>query len=73
MELPVLERIQIAGKGQIQVVAINTESRDIFRGAAKILKALTIKLTNDESERAFSAYGVSALESPLLPNCSLAC
>ena len=27
MELPVLERIQIAGKGQIQVVAINTESR----------------------------------------------
>lgn len=61
MELPVLERIQIAGKGQIQVVAINTESRDIFRGAAKILKDLTIKMTNDESQRAFAAYGVKGL------------
>lgn len=61
MELPVLERIQIAGKGQIQVVAINTESREVFRGAAKILKDLTIKLTNDESQRAFSAYGVKGL------------
>jgi len=61
MELPVLERIQIAGKGQIQVVAINTESRDVFRGAAKILKDLTIKMTNDESQRAFGAYGVKGL------------
>ena len=61
MELPVLERIQIAGKGQIQVVAINTESRDVFRGAAKILKDLTIKLTSDESEKAFNAYGVKGL------------
>lgn len=61
MELPVLERIQIAGKGQIQVVAINTEDRDVFRHAAKILKDLTIKLTNDESEKAFSARGVKGL------------
>jgi thiol-disulfide isomerase/thioredoxin len=61
MELPVLERIQIAGKGQIQVVAINTEERDVFRHAAKILKDLTIKLTNDESEKAFGAYGVKGL------------
>jgi len=61
MELPVLERIQIAGKGQIQVVAINTEDRDVFRHAAKILKDLTMKLTNDESDRAFNAYGVKGL------------
>ena len=33
----------------------------IFRGAAKILKDLTIKMTNDESQRAFGAYGVKGL------------
>jgi thiol-disulfide isomerase/thioredoxin len=60
-ELPVLERIQIAGKGQIQVVAINVEDRDVYRRAAKILKDLTIKLTNDEDEKAFNAYGVKGL------------
>jgi len=61
MELPVLARIQIAGKGKIQVVAINVEDRDVFRDAAKILKDFPIKLTNDESEKAFSAYGVKGL------------
>jgi thiol-disulfide isomerase/thioredoxin len=61
MELPVLARIQIAGKGHIQVVAINVEDRDVFRNAAKILKDFPIKLTNDESEKAFSAFGVKGL------------
>ncbi len=61
MELPILEHIQTAGKGQIHVIAINTESRDIFRSAAKILKDLKIELTSDESERAANAYGVKGL------------
>ena len=60
-ELPVLGRIQLAGKGQIQVVAINTEDRSVFRDAAEILKELPIKLTSDETKRAFSAYGVKGL------------
>ena len=61
MELPVLARIQIAGKGHIQVVAINTEDRSVFRDAAEILKDLPIKLTSDETKRAFSAFGVKGL------------
>jgi len=61
MELPILEHIQMAGKGHIQVIAINTEPRDVFRSAAKILKDLKIELTRDESERAANAYGVKGL------------
>ena len=60
-EMPILENIQRAGKGAIQVVAINTETRDTFRRTAKALTSLTLQLTNDESERAFSAYGVKGL------------
>ncbi len=60
-ELPVLGRIQMAGKGQIQVVAINTEDHSVFRDAAEILKELPIKLTNDETQKAFSSYGVKGL------------
>ena len=60
-ELPILEGIQKAGKGQIQVIAINTESRDVFRKAAALLKELTLTLTNDEGRRGFDAYGVKGI------------
>jgi thiol-disulfide isomerase/thioredoxin len=60
-ELPILENIQKAGKGSIQVVAINTESRDVFRRAVKILTTFTLQFTNDESRTGFNAYGVKAL------------
>jgi thiol-disulfide isomerase/thioredoxin len=60
-ELPVLERIQIAGKGQIQVVAINIESRDIFHSATKILKDATMKLTNNSNQRGYADYGVKGI------------
>jgi thiol-disulfide isomerase/thioredoxin len=60
-ELPILENIQRAGKGYIQVVAINTESREVFRSAAKVLKDVTMLLTNDESQRGFDSYGAKGL------------
>ena len=60
-ELPVLERIQVGGKGHIQVVAINTESREVFRRAAKAMKDFTLLLTSDEDGRGFNAYGAKGL------------
>jgi thiol-disulfide isomerase/thioredoxin len=60
-ELPILESIQKIGKGSVQVVAINTESRDVFRRAAKLMKDFTIQLTNDEYHASFSAYGVKGI------------
>jgi len=60
-ELPILANIQKAGQGQIQVIAINTESRDTFRRAVKLLKDYPIQLTNDEDRRSFEAYGAKGL------------
>ncbi len=60
-ELPILESIQRVGKGDVQVIAINTESRDVYRRAAKSLKSFTLQLTNDESHTAQDAYGVKGL------------
>jgi thiol-disulfide isomerase/thioredoxin len=56
-ELPILDNIQKAGKGYIQVIAINTESRDVFRRAAKILAGYQLLLTNDVDNRGFKSYG----------------
>jgi thiol-disulfide isomerase/thioredoxin len=60
-ELPILANIQAAGKGQIQVIAINTESRDTFRRATKLLKDYPIQFTSDEDQRSFNAYGAKGL------------
>ena len=60
-ELPILENIQKAGKGGIQVIAINTESREVFRSAAKIMATYHLLLTNDDDKRGFTAYGARGL------------
>jgi thiol-disulfide isomerase/thioredoxin len=60
-ELPVLENMQRAGRGSIQVIAVNTESRDVFRSAAKTLASLQLLLTNDVDNKGFNAYGVRGL------------
>jgi len=60
-ELPILANIQKAGQGQIQVIAVNTESRDTFRRVAKLRKDYPIQLTNDEDQRSFGLYGVKGL------------
>ncbi len=60
-ELPILANIQKVGQGQIQVIAINTESRDVFRRVSKLLKDYSILLTNDDDQRSFSAYGAKGL------------
>ena len=60
-ELPILEGLQVQGKGSLQVVAVNIESRTVFQKAAKILGELTLLLANDRDERSRSAYGVKAI------------
>src|SRR3954468_10491355 len=39
-ELPILEGLQREGKGNIQVIAVNIESHDVFAKAAKLLGEL---------------------------------
>lgn len=60
-ELPILEGIQQTGKGQVQVIAVNRESRDEFRGIERALRTLTMKLTYDADDLGAKAYGVSGI------------
>ena len=60
-ELPVLEGLQQAGKGGIQVVAVNIERPDVFRKAAKVLGELHLMLANDRDDQSQHAYGVKAI------------
>jgi len=60
-ELPVLEGIQRSTHGNLQVVAVNTEKRDVFRHAARRLDQLTLKLSHDMDGEAGKAYGVKSL------------
>jgi thiol-disulfide isomerase/thioredoxin len=60
-ELPVLNNIQLTGKGKVQVIAINTEERDVFRKVAKVLRTLDIQLAYDPEKKAQAAYGVNGI------------
>lgn len=61
-ELPVLENLQRAGKGQLQVIAVNQQPRDEFRAIERHMRtAMTIKLTYDPEETGAQAYGVSGI------------
>jgi thiol-disulfide isomerase/thioredoxin len=60
-ELPILNGIQVSGKGRVQVIAINTEERDVFRKVAKALKILDVQLAYDPDEEAQKAYGVNGI------------
>jgi thiol-disulfide isomerase/thioredoxin len=60
-ELPILEGLQVQGKGSLQVIAVNIENRTVFQKAAKILGELNLMLANDRYERSRSAYGVKAI------------
>jgi thiol-disulfide isomerase/thioredoxin len=60
-ELPILENLQRAGKGKLQVIAVNQQKRDEFRAIERQLRtAMTIKLTYDPDE-VQRGYGESAL------------
>lgn len=61
-ELPILERVQeVAGAAQVQVIAVNTEERDVFRSVARHLKVLKLKLAYDPGDIGAKAYGVNGI------------
>jgi thiol-disulfide isomerase/thioredoxin len=60
-ELPILANIRKAGKGKIDVIAVNTEDEDTFRRVARVMKNLDLVLGNDPDEEAQRAYGVHGI------------
>ena len=58
-ELPVLEGLQNAAKGNVQVVAVNIEPRETFRAVSRALSSLNLTLTNDPNKWYSTAYGVN--------------
>ena len=58
-ELPVLEGLQIAAKGNVKVVAVNIEPRETFRTVYRALSSLNLTLTNDPNQWYATAYGVN--------------
>jgi thiol-disulfide isomerase/thioredoxin len=61
-ELPILHNIQrAAGKDSMQVIAVNTESREVFRKAARTLKELDVLHAHDNSYQVQETYGVKGI------------
>jgi len=62
-ELPILEGIQkVAGKAHnLQVIAVNTEDRDVFRHVLRTLKTMTVSMAYDPEKIGQKAYGVSGI------------
>ena len=61
-ELPILEGIQkVVGKDKIQVIAINTESYDVFRKVGRAMSDLNLLIAYDSGKKASEAYGVSGI------------
>ncbi|MEJ6007249.1 TlpA disulfide reductase family protein [Paucibacter sp. AS339] len=60
-ELPILEGIQKTGGEQVQVIAINTEARDVYKKVARAMKGLSLQLAWDAGKIGSQAYGVSGI------------
>ncbi len=61
-ELPILEGIQkVAGHDKVQVIAVNTESADVFRKVEQKLASLTMKQAFDPGRKGRDAYGVEGI------------
>jgi len=61
-ELPILNNIQkAAGKESMQVIVVNTESREVFRRAARALKDLDVLHAHDSDHSGQDLYGVNGI------------
>lgn len=61
-EMPILNNIQRAiGKDRMQVVAVNTEERDVFRKVSRHLSSLDLQLAYDPDRKARDAFGVNGI------------
>lgn len=61
-ELPILEgNQQTAGTDKVQVIAINTENRDVFRKVSRALSKLTLGMSYDPGKKSATLYGVNGI------------
>jgi thiol-disulfide isomerase/thioredoxin len=61
-ELPVLHNIQNKiGRDRLQVIAVNTEDRDVFRKAARLMAPLNMLHSSDVDRKIRDAYGVQGI------------
>jgi peroxiredoxin len=61
-ELKVLEKLQnLVSNQQLQVIAVNIESRDVFRHVLKTLKGFSMLLAYDPGNKCAKAYDVVGL------------
>jgi thiol-disulfide isomerase/thioredoxin len=60
-ELPVLEGMQRAYKDKVQVIAVNTETRQEFRDALREMRNITMKMTYDVDKKGYKAYGAKGI------------
>jgi thiol-disulfide isomerase/thioredoxin len=67
-EMPILENVQNkVGKDRIAVIAVNTESRDVYVKAWRLLSpTMHLALLHDGGGEAQAAYGVSVLPHMLI-------
>ena len=61
-ELPVLAGLQeAAGTERLEVVAVNQDDRDVYRGVLRRLKEIQLTMTHDATGKIGDAYGVKAI------------
>jgi thiol-disulfide isomerase/thioredoxin len=61
-ELPILEGIQkAAGADQIRVIAVNIESREVFRKSTRALSGLSLQFAHDTGREGSKAFGVDGI------------
>jgi hypothetical protein len=61
-ELPILEGLQqVAGTDKVQVIAINTEDRAVFRKVNRALSKLTLSMSYDPGKKSVTLYAVSSI------------
>ncbi len=62
-ELPILEGIQkLTGKQHnVQVIAVNTEDKQVFRKVSRAMNEFTLAMANDAEKVGQNAYGVSGI------------
>lgn len=60
-ELPILANIQKAAKGKVQVIAVNTEDRDVFDEVRRPIAKMELAAAYDPEGKAQKAFGVSGI------------
>jgi thiol-disulfide isomerase/thioredoxin len=60
-ELPILANIQKAAKGKVQVIAVNTEERDVFDEVRRPIGKMELVAAYDPEGKAQKAFGVNGI------------